>query len=180
MRALIPEDFERGRLRYERLSPRHAEELEGFALDPSVWRTLQDPRDPPPTMADVRHMAERKHAHWETHGFGQWLLRDPSDGLAVGRGGLQYTKATGAREVEIGWAVLPARWGQGLATELAQTSIQAAFATLGLEVVIAYTQPDNLASRRVMEKVGLLYEGEFRHEDIPHVLHRLRAPAAAS
>ena len=66
-------------------------------LDPRVWRTLQDPGEPPPTAPDIRRNIERKHAHWEIHGFGQWLLRDRSDGLAVGRGGLQYTQVTGAR-----------------------------------------------------------------------------------
>ncbi|MGH2870761.1 MAG: GNAT family N-acetyltransferase [Solirubrobacteraceae bacterium] len=180
MKPRIPADFERGPLGYERIRPQHAAELEPLALDPLVWRTLQYPSEPPPTPADVRRTAARKHAHWESHGFGQWLLRDRSDGLAVGRGGLQYTEATGTWEVEIGWAVLPARWGQGFATELAQTSIQAAFESLGLEDVIAYTQPENLASRRVMDKAGLRYEGDFTHEDMPHVLYRLRAPGKVS
>lgn len=180
MKPLIPADFKRGPLCYERIRPQHAEELEPLALDPRVWRTLQYPSEPPPTPADVRRTAERKHAHWESHGFGQWLLRDCSDGLAVGRGGLQYTEATGTWEVEIGWAVLPARWGQGFATELARASIEAAFESLGLPDVIAYTQPDNVGSRRVMEKAGLLYEGDFTHEDTPHVLYRLHAQAQAS
>ncbi len=177
MKVLIPADFERGPLGYERIRPQHAEDLEPLSLDPRVWRTLQYPSEPPPTPADVRRNAERKHAHWESHGFGQWLLRDRSDGLVVGRGGLQYTEVTGQREVEVGWAVLPARWGRGFATELAQTSIQAAFRSLKLDQVIAYTQPDNLASRRVMEKAGLLYEGDFAHEGMSHVLYRLRAPS---
>lgn len=179
MKVLIPADFERGPLGYERIRPQHAEELEPLSLDARVWRTLQYPSEPPPTPADIRRTAERKHAHWESHGFGQWLLRDRSDGLAVGRGGLQYTEATGTREVEIGWAVLPARWCRGFATELAQTSIQVAFESLGLEEVIAYTQPDNLASRRVMEKAGLRYQGDFTHEDMHHVLYRLRGPSPA-
>ena len=68
--------------------------------------------------------------------------------------------------------MLPARWGRGFATELALTSIEVAFDSLGLAEVIAYTQPDNLASRRVMEKAGMLYEGELIHEDMPHVLYR--------
>jgi RimJ/RimL family protein N-acetyltransferase len=173
--ALIPENFDRGALRYERIAPRHAEELEPLMLDPRVWRTLQDPGEPAPTPAALRDNTERKHAHWEIHGFGQWLLRDRSDGLAVGRGGLQYTEVTGTREVEIGWAVLPARWGSGFATELAQVSIEVAFERLGLDAVIAYTQPDNFASRRVMEKAGLSCERQLRHEDTPHVLYRLRA-----
>lgn len=172
MRARIPESFERGALRYERIDPRHATELEPLMLDPRVWRTLQDPGEPPPTPSDVRRNTERKSAHWELHGFGQWLLRDRYDGLAVGRGGLQYTEASGVREVEIGWAVLPARWGSGFATALAETSIEAGFQRLGLDSVMAYTQPDNLASRQVMEKAGLVYEREIERAGLPHVLYR--------
>jgi [ribosomal protein S5]-alanine N-acetyltransferase len=39
---------------------------------------------------------------------------------------------------------------------------------------VAFTLPDNVASRRVMEKVGFRYEREVEHVDLPHVLYRLR------
>ena len=70
----------------------------------------------------------------------------------VGRGGLQPTSATGADEVEVAWAIVPERWGQGLATELARACVQIAFDDLELSSVIAYTRPDNLASRRVWRR----------------------------
>ena len=44
VKARVSEDFERGPLRYERLGPHHAQELEPLMLDPRVWRTLQDPK----------------------------------------------------------------------------------------------------------------------------------------
>src|SRR4029077_1435746 len=155
-----------------------ATELAPVLLDERVWRWLQHPDEPPPTEDDVRELAERKRAHWEQHGVGQWALRDPANGEVVGRGGLQYTNATGQREVEIGWAIAAPRWGQGLATELAMTSIDAAFASLGLDRVIAYTQPHNVASRRVMVKAGLVYARDITHYDLPHVLYVLNRTEA--
>ena len=175
MKPRIAEELERGPLRFERIRVAHARELEPLSLDPRVWRTLQDPREPPPTSRDVWRNAERKDAHWELHGFGQWLLREHKDGLVVGRGGLQYTEATGFREVEIGWAVLPERWGRGYATELAVAAIEAAFSGLGLASVIAYTQLHNHASRRVMEKAGFHYESDLLYEELAHVVYRLHA-----
>ena len=75
-------------------------------------------------------------------------------------------------EVEAGWAIVPKRWGEGLATELARASVSTAFEQLGLGEVVAFTLPDNAASRRVMEKVGLTYERDIEHAGLPHVLYR--------
>ena len=52
-----------------------------------------------------------------------WLLRDRSTGEMVGRGGLQHTFVAGLDEVEAGWAIVPERWGEGLATELAHACV---------------------------------------------------------
>jgi RimJ/RimL family protein N-acetyltransferase len=80
--------------------------------------------------------------------------------------------ASGRDEIELGWVIVPDRWGEGLATELARVSLEVAFGPLALEEVIAYTQPDNLASRRVMEKSGFIYEHEITYLSQPFVLYR--------
>ena len=93
----------------------------------------------------------------------------------VGRGGMQYTFVAGCHEVEVGWAIVPERWGEGLATELALASVEVAFGNLGLPAIVAFTLPDNLASRRVMEKAGFIFEREIVHQQLDHVLYRRRA-----
>ena len=94
----------------------------------------------------------------------------------VGRGGLQHTLATGEPEVEVAWAIVPARWREGLATELALAALELAFDQLALESVSAYTRPDNFASRGVMKKAGMTFERSFtdRH-GIREVLYRRRS-----
>jgi [ribosomal protein S5]-alanine N-acetyltransferase len=165
--------IETPRLRCERLRPDHAPELERLLLDPRVAGTLW-PHRQPPTPEDAESSLIARCTHWELFGFGLWLARDRETGQMVGRGGLQHTDVAGLREVEAGWAIVPERWGQGLATELAQAAVSVAFEDLRLPRLVAFTLPENIASRRVMEKVGFRYEREVEYVDLPHVLYRLR------
>jgi RimJ/RimL family protein N-acetyltransferase len=167
------ERVETERMILERLRLEHADEQLRLLLDPRVSSTLW-PRRQLPTEAEVRDGLRAKIDHWDRHGFGIWLLRDRETGEMVGRGGLQYTYTAGLNDVEAGWAVVPERWGQGLGTELAHACVEAAFGPLGLLELVAFTLPDNTASRRVMEKAGFTYERDIVHAGLPHVLYRRR------
>jgi [ribosomal protein S5]-alanine N-acetyltransferase len=168
--------IETERMLLERLRPEHANEQLRLLLDPRVYTTLW-PRAQPPTEADVLDGLAAKVEHWERHGFGMWTARDRETGDMVGRGGLQYTYTAGLNDVEAGWAIVPERWGRGLATELAHACVEVAFDHLDLLEIVAFTLPDNLASRRVMEKAGFGYEREIVHAGLPHVLYRRRRPS---
>ena len=170
MKAIIPEQFARGRLRYERIEEQHAADLQRLMAEPLVLRTLW-PWAAPPSEADLRASLEARIEHWERQGFGLWALQDRSTGEFVGRGGLQFTDAGGVSAVEVAWAVMPRRWGEGLATELAHASIEVAFDGLELHELVALTLPDNFGSRRVMEKTGFAYRHEVVHAGLPHVLY---------
>jgi ribosomal-protein-alanine N-acetyltransferase len=161
------------RLTCERLRLEHIEELTPFLLDPRVVRTLW-PRDQPPTVAEVAAGTAAKIDHWERYGFGLWLLRDRHTGAMIGRGGLQYTYAAGLNDVEAAWAIVPERWGEGLATELAVAAIDIAFDVLALPWIVALALPGNLASRRVMEKTGFAYQRDIEYAGLPHVLYERR------
>jgi [ribosomal protein S5]-alanine N-acetyltransferase len=171
MRAIVPERIETDRLVGVRLRFDHEAEVAELGLDPRVYATLW-PSPDPPTLDDVRNGLHRQLDHWERHGFGLWLLRDRVGGQMVGRGGLQYTDVLGGLAVEVAWAIVPARWGQGLATELAYAAMAVAFDALGLVELVALTLPGNAASRRVMEKAGFGYERDVLYAGLPHVLYR--------
>jgi [ribosomal protein S5]-alanine N-acetyltransferase len=162
------------RLICERLRAEHAAELSSLLRDPRVARTLF-PSGQPPSESDVIKNVDAKVMHWDRYGFGQWLLRERTTGAMVGRGGLQYTFVAGCNEVEVGWAIIPERWGQGLATELAMVAVEVAFDDVGLGELVAFTLPGNIASRRVMEKAGFAYERAIVHVGLPHVLYRRTA-----
>ncbi|MBV9167283.1 MAG: GNAT family N-acetyltransferase [Solirubrobacterales bacterium] len=168
---IAPERIETFRMVGERLALDHEDDLATLLLDPRVAETMWSPRETR-TRADVRAGLERKLLHWHRHGFGQWFFRDGATGAMVGRGGPQHTMASGRDEVEIGWVITPERWREGLATELANASVEIAFGPLALSEVIAYTQPHNIASRRVMEKAGFVYERDITFAREPFVLYR--------
>jgi RimJ/RimL family protein N-acetyltransferase len=167
------ERVETTRMVLERLRPEHGPEQLRLLLDPRVSATLW-PQAQPPTELDVLDGLLAKVEHWNRHGFGMWLLRDRDSGEMLGRGGLQYTYTAGLNDIEAGWAIIPVRWGQGLATELAHACVEVAFRQLALLEIVAFTLPDNLASRRVMEKSGFVYEREIVNAGLPHVLYRNR------
>jgi RimJ/RimL family protein N-acetyltransferase len=170
MTAATLDRVQTARMICERLQPDHTHELVRLLCDPCVARWLSVTGQAPSEVEVVSGLAS-KLEHWARYGFGLWLLRDRDTGELVGRGGLQHTFVAGLHEIEVGWAIVPERWGQGLATELAEASLQAAFGPLRLRRVVAFTLPDNVASRRVMEKAGMRFEREIDHVGSPHVLY---------
>jgi ribosomal-protein-alanine N-acetyltransferase len=165
--------LETERLTCERLRPEHAAELIGLLRDPRVSPTIWPTREPP-SEQEVIDGLESKIAHWERFGFGLWLLRDRRTGGMVGRGGLQHTFVAGQHEIEAGWAIVPERWNEGLATELARASVRTAFEALELRELVSFALVHNVASRRVMEKSGFSYEHDIEHVGLPHALYRQR------
>lgn len=165
--------IETERLVCERMRREHAEELSVLLLDPRVAHTLF-PATTRLTESMLLASLDEKLEHWARYGFGLWLLRDRATGKMVGRGGLQHTTVAGEEAVEVAWAIVPERWRQGLATELANAAARVAFDDLGLEEIVAFTLPDNTASRRVMEKAGFAYDRDIERAGLPHVLYRRR------
>ena len=66
------------------------------------------------------------------------------------------------RQWEVGWAIYPLEWGKGYATEAAWFVIDWAFNELLVHRIVAYCNAANLASVRVMEKLGMQREGRLR------------------
>lgn len=99
-------------------------------------------------------------ASYEEHGFGLFMVERRPDGLPIGICGL--LKRPTLEDVDVGFALLPAFHGQGYATEAAAATLHWGRQHLGLERVIAITSPDNVASARVLEKIGLRFDRMIR------------------
>jgi RimJ/RimL family protein N-acetyltransferase len=131
--------------------------------------------------------AVRVRAHWDEHGFGQWVVEIPGEASFVGVVGLSTISyaAHFTPAVEMAWRLARAYWGQGFATEAARAGLDYGFETLGLTEIVATTVPANWRSRRVMERLGMTRapEDDFDHPRVPdgplkrHVLYRLRRPS---
>jgi len=84
-------------------------------------------------------------------------------------------------EVEIGWMITPTAWGRGFATEAGSAVRDEAFERLGLESVVAVHHPENVASGRVMEKLGMGFERDVvDRKGWPYRLYRLTRDQWAS
>jgi RimJ/RimL family protein N-acetyltransferase len=138
-------------------------------LDPLVAAALFPPPLAPYGPREVARLLRADVEHWNRHGFGPWALIDRATGAYVGRGGLAWTTVAGRRAVELPWSIVPGRWGEGLATEAGRAALTTA-RELGLREVVSFTAVGNHASRRVMEKIGLVREAEVEHAGLPHVL----------
>ena len=171
-RHVAPARLTSARLRGEATAPTHAEALCALLGDPRVGRWLGGTA----TAAEVHARIVRDRAAWARDGFGLWTFFDRATGEPVGRGGLMPAAVDGDSTVEVAWAVRPERWGEGLATEIGSVSLEVAFRALRLPEVVAFTLPDNVASRRVMEKLGMSYDGHTTHAGLPHVLYRVTLP----
>jgi RimJ/RimL family protein N-acetyltransferase len=123
-------------------------------------------------------------AHAE-RGFGLWCVEVA--GECIGFTGLSVPWFRDG--VEIGWRIRSGHWGHGYATEAADASLVDGFERIGLTEVISFTAASNVASRRVMEKLGMRRDpdGDFDHPSMPdghplrpHVLYRLTAEQHAT
>ncbi len=101
----------------------------------------------------ARISVERKAAKWQTQGYGLWCVIHKADGQAIGHCGLDLLEPLG--EVECAYLIDRPYWGQGLATEAVRASIAYGFSRLGLDHVIAISEPENPASMAVMAKAGM-------------------------
>lgn len=150
----LPESIRTKRLHGERVRPADLAYLIGSDGDIRIQRWLGGAVQSP---EKSRERLERWMAMWETSGMGFWIFRD-AEGEVVGHGGL-FLSPRERGEIEVGYAIVPERWGGGLATEITQACIATGFAH-GVERIIAIAQSANAASRRVLEKSGLLLERE--------------------
>jgi RimJ/RimL family protein N-acetyltransferase len=127
--------------------------------------------DDPLTADETREFLERKLAHWREHGFGIWMFRD-ADRAFVGRCGIHRWMLEGQAEVELGFIVRPDLWSHGYATEMGAAVVDHAFSVLALPALVGFTRPDNLRSRRVLEKLGFAVERPFTTHGEESVLYR--------
>jgi [ribosomal protein S5]-alanine N-acetyltransferase len=85
--------------------------------------------------------------------------------IAPGRelcGAVGLSIAESHRRAEVGYWIGVPFWGKGYATEAAKAAVAFGFETLGLRRIFAHHFAGNTASRRVLEKIGMRHEGQFR------------------
>jgi RimJ/RimL family protein N-acetyltransferase len=112
---------------------------------------------PPRSRKECEAALQRMAKHDRDHpGHGLLHARTRGDGRFVGGCGL--FRVPDGDDVEIAYRLPVACWGQGFATEMARAVLTHGFA-LGLERIIGLTWPENVASQRVLEHIGMRRHG---------------------
>ena len=119
-------------------------------------RTLEDAR---------RYIAESPVRSYREHGFGLYLMAVRESGEALGMCGL--LRRDWHPDVEIGFALLPGARHHGYAFEAAAAVVMFARESLRLERLVALTAPDNRRSIRILERLGMQFEGMVRAPNAP-------------
>jgi ribosomal-protein-alanine N-acetyltransferase len=100
-----------------------------------------------------------------------WRLEARTDGAFVGLAGLRVS--AGSSEPQLFYALDPAYWGRGLATEAAAAVMDYAFEDLGWSELLASTDPPNQASIHVMERLGMRFLEAARAGGLRIVFYRI-------
>jgi ribosomal-protein-alanine N-acetyltransferase len=152
--------------------------------DPRVMEFFSDVL----TREESDRLIESIESHFDNRGFGLFATELKAEQKLIGFIGLHVAsfQAHFTPCVEIGWRIAAPYWGKGLATEGSREVIRYAFEWLRLESLVSFTVPENVASRRLMEKLGMTHDPaeDFDHPKLPeghrlrrHVLYRLKNPA---
>jgi RimJ/RimL family protein N-acetyltransferase len=172
------------RLLLRRWRPADREPFQALNVDSRVMEfmpSLLTPQQSDDLIARIEH-------HFERHGFGLFAAELLHEKTLIGFIGLSVPAfdAPFMPTVEIGWRLAFDHWGRGLATEGAHAVVRHAFQSAGLNSLVAFTVPQNLRSRRVMENLGMIHDSgaDFDHPGLPsghplrhHVLYRLNKQA---
>jgi RimJ/RimL family protein N-acetyltransferase len=129
------------------------DDMAGMLGDPEVMTYYPRPK----SIAETRVWIDWNKANYEEYGYGLWIVETTS-GQFVGDCGLTWQAVNGRLELEVGYHVRSAMQGRGYATEAAAACRDFARDVLNAPHLVAIIHPDNDASRRVAEKIGLHFE----------------------
>lgn len=150
------------RLDFREFVPADVEEIVRLDADPRVMKHIADGRVH--TREETLALYPRILRYPRLYAnLGIWRASRRDTGAFVGWFSLKY--AGKASDIEIGYRLAPDAWGLGFATEGAAALRDYGFDDLGLERIIGVTHPDNLASQRVLLKIGMADEGWGRYYD---------------
>lgn len=130
--------------------------------DPEVMRFLSGGAPTPREIVQNNILPAYLRSYKLTPSFGVWAALEKQSQSFLGWFSFRPRDAANVANVELGYRLRRAIWGQGYATEGARALIRKGFTELGVQCVIATTYQDNLASRRVMEKAGLTLVRTYR------------------
>ncbi len=155
--------FRSDRLFFRPFAPSDAEAAFAIFGDAEVMRFSVSGRD-----QDLAATAARVERYARQHvesGFAPWAVVETASECVIGFCGLMRLK--GGNNVEIAYRLTRGRWGKGFATEAATAWLDCGFSLLHLPRILAFVDPANTASLRVVVKIDMQFVEDCHYEGIP-------------
>jgi RimJ/RimL family protein N-acetyltransferase len=148
---MIRTELETTRLRLRHFTPDDLAVMYVLGTDPDVIKYADTPcKD----MAEARQRLEDGPlADYKKYGYGRFAVELKETGEVIGFCGIKYLPEIDLPEV--GYRFLKEHWGRGIGTEAARACVEFARRDLEIEKLVALIIPENIASIRVAEKLGL-------------------------
>jgi RimJ/RimL family protein N-acetyltransferase len=156
--------LETDRLTLRAATPKDVDNLYDLNSDPEVMRYINGGQATPRNEIINRIIPLWLDFYDRGHGLGYWIAQDRAD---HGFLGWFHFRPGDSEGVELGYRLQKAAWNQGYATEGSRALIRKGFTDMGVSRVFAHTLTVNAASRRVIEKCGLVLARTFRSEQLP-------------
>lgn len=121
------------------------------------------------TREETKNTLERLQKQFSEKGYTYFATELLQTGIFIGFIGLSWQdyKAPFSPATDIGWRLRKEFWGEGYASEGAKRCLDFSFEALSLERVVSVCPASNLASEKVMKRIGMRKKGEFIHPGLP-------------
>jgi RimJ/RimL family protein N-acetyltransferase len=140
------------RLRFREMTDDDLDAMAALLGDPEVMTFYRAPK----TRQEAAAWIAWNRRGYAEHGYGLWIV-ETHDGEFVGDCGLTWQKVGGTTKLEVGYHVRHELQGRGYATEAAAACRDLAADAVDTPELVAIIHPQNVASRRVAEKLGMTH-----------------------
>lgn len=149
-----------------------------FELDsnPEVHTYLGN--NPVKSIEESREIVANIRQQYLKNGIGRWAVILKETGEFIGWSGLKLEKNVNGHATfyDLGYRFIQKYWGNGYAFETAKAFVDFGFNDMKLPVINAYADFDNLASRKILEKVGMKYINSFEMDETQEVWYEIKNP----
>lgn len=158
--------LETDRLLIRELQPSDDEGMFALDSDPEVFRYLGT--TPLTSIEQSRSVITMVRQQYLDNGIGRWATIEKESGLFIGWSGLKLENKVNGHSTfyDIGYRLRRQFWGKGYATEATLAWMNFAFNEMKIPTINAYADNENLASRRVLEKCGLVHTESFYDDGV--------------
>lgn len=141
-------------------------ELEGYDRE-AMFELNRDPEvvryvgvDAMVDIAEAGHYVKVGRQRYAEDGCGRWAVVLKATNEMIGWSGLRPVEDFGGC-IDLGYRYMKKHWGKGYASEAAAACLDYGFKELNMGRIDAHCMVENKASERVMQKIGMTFEGEY-------------------